>query len=350
MSMNNKENNITPESVVLPDRGKAEGDYYKNGCLYCGKCHTKKEFVSMILNRQLRVPVLCSCEAAKAEKLRQERLAEEEAQRIRMQKASCIHDRALLNATFENADLSSGWVKTARKYVETWNRQKETNTGLLLYGGIGTGKTFCAGCIANALIEKDVPVLMTSFPKILNTLCGLYSEDKNGFLSEIMKYHLLIIDDFGIERDTEYAREQVYGVIDERYKTGLPLIVTTNKSLEEMKNPSDMMRCRIYDRVLSMCVPFYFPGESRRKAEAERKTKDAREFFKYVKEEADDSGRNNPENSGACDKDGVPDKQGTAESNACCARNGEESKGEGCSEGKTDNGTVKKTECSPCNG
>ena len=59
---------------------------------------------------------------------------------------------------------------------------------------------------------------MTNFSKILNKLSGLYSDEKNAFISNLMKYSLLVIDDFGIERNTEYAIEQVFNIIDERYK------------------------------------------------------------------------------------------------------------------------------------
>lgn len=66
------------------------------------------------------------------------------------------------------------------------------------------------------------------------------------------------------ERDSAYAMEQVYNVIDTRYNTGKPLIITTNLSLAEMVNYQDMNRWRIYDRVLQMCHPIEMAGESRR--------------------------------------------------------------------------------------
>ena len=53
-----------------------------------------------------------------------------------------------------------------------WKEAYRNNTGLLLFGDVGTGKSFFAGCIANALLDRDVPVLMTNFPTILNRLTG----------------------------------------------------------------------------------------------------------------------------------------------------------------------------------
>ena len=70
----------------------------------------------------------------------------------------------------------------ARAYVENWKEAYRNNTGLLLFGDVGTGKSFFAGCIANALLDRDVPVLMTNFPTILNRLTGMFSEDTESFL------------------------------------------------------------------------------------------------------------------------------------------------------------------------
>ena len=82
---------------------------------------------------------------------------------------------------------------------------------------------------------------------------------------------LLIIDDFGMERGTEYGLEQVFNVIDSRYRSGKPLIVTTNLTLDDLHNPEDTAHSRIYDRLLSMCVPVRFTGDNFRQETAQRK-------------------------------------------------------------------------------
>ena len=72
---------------------------------------------------------------------------------------------------------------------------------------------------------------MTNFSKILNQMGAMYSDERYRYIASFNRFSLLIIDDLGIERNTEYALEQVYAVIDERYKTGLPLIITTNLTI-----------------------------------------------------------------------------------------------------------------------
>lgn len=269
-----------------------QGDYVgKDGLLYCGRCHTRKEYRinSALLRKEMIVRVKCQCEQEQWDKEEAARALREKQNRIRRMKGTCIHDRALLDCTFEKDDGSLSQIGSAKKYVETWQERKANNDGLLLWGGVGTGKTFYAACIANALIEEGVSVLMTNFSKILNQLSGMYSEDKNHFIAGLMEYSLLIIDDFGIERSTEYAMEQVFNIIDERYKTRLPLIVTTNLSLETMKNPADIAHQRIYDRVLAMCIPISFQGENHRKADTEKKFKNGKCLF----EDEGDEGNGN---------------------------------------------------------
>ena len=277
--------NILEQYAVKADEtaGPPDPEDYigEDGLLYCGKCHTRKQYkvYAKVFQRDMVVSVLCDCGRERFEKEEAERARREEIERVRRMKGACIHDRALLECTFENEDGSLPQIRSAKKYVETWPKRKAQNDGLLLWGDVGTGKTFYAACIANALIDQGVSVLMTNFSKILNQMSGMYAEDKNIFIESLMKYSLLIIDDFGIERSTEYALEQVFNIIDERYKTNLPLIVTTNLSLNTMKNPADLAHQRIYDRVLSMCIPVSFEGANHRDADKEKKYKNGADFL-----------------------------------------------------------------------
>ena len=89
---------------------------------------------------------------------------------------------------------------------------------------------------------------MTNFPTILNRLTGMFSEDRADFIASFDEYDLLIIDDLGVERSTEYAMEQMFFIIDSRYRSRRPMIITTNLKLAELKNPPDLAHARIYDR------------------------------------------------------------------------------------------------------
>ena len=136
-------------------------------------------------------------------------------------------------------------------------------------------KTFAAACIANALLERKPPqkVKMTTLGTVLNKLPGLSAQDRDWYLKSLHSCDLLILDDFGMERQTEYGREQVFSIVDGRYLSRKPLIVTTNLSLRELKSPADMARQRIYDRILELCVPVCFDRESLRQEKARENMK-----------------------------------------------------------------------------
>ena len=111
---------------------------------------------------------------------------------------------------------------------------------------------------------------MTNFATILNDLAASF-EGRNEYISRLCSYPLLILDDFGMERGTEYGLEQVYSVIDSRYRSSKPLIATTNLTLEELQHPQDTPHARIYDRLTSMCAPVRFTGSNFRKETAQEK-------------------------------------------------------------------------------
>lgn len=198
----------------------------------------------------------------------------EYSQRLELLKSMCFTDTALYNWTFENDNGRNPIMAKAKSYVSKWSDMLSQNIGLLLWGDIGTGKSYFAACIANALVEACVSVGMTNFSAILNDLFAVV-DNKNEYIDSLNRHSLLIIDDLGIERNTEYALEQVYNIIDARYKSNKPLIVTTNLSLTELKNPIDTAHKRIYDRILEMCVPIRFAGENFRTDKAKTKLKEA---------------------------------------------------------------------------
>ena len=181
-------------------------------------------------------------------------------------RSTCFHDRTMVDWTFENDDGANPRIMAiAKRYVDKFKEMKADHKGLLLFGKVGVGKTYASACIANALIEKGVPCMVTNFSRLINTLESL-RERKQEYLDELNDYELLVIDDLASERNTEYMQEFVMQIIDARDRSGLPLIVTTNLTAQELKNPSDMQKQRIYSRLLGMCVPIEVKGEDRRKS------------------------------------------------------------------------------------
>lgn len=248
-----------------------EGDFYEDGFLICGTCKHRKQFR---LPGGGLVRCNCACDEAAYQQSVEQRKKQDEADRISRLRSDGITSQKLCGANFAADDGTNPAMRHLHRYAIKWKEVSVNNIGLLLYGDVGTGKSFGAACIANDLMERNVPALMTNFSTVLNSLSS-QSVDKNEYIRDIVQYPLLILDDFGIERSTEYALEQVFNVVDSRYRTGKPLIITTNLSLEEIKKPQDTAHARIYERILEMCVPVNFGNQSRRGGAAAQKFREA---------------------------------------------------------------------------
>lgn len=242
---------------------------------HCDICGEPTECRTEILGRIFTVPCMCRCEEeAYAEK---ERQFKDEQRRINIStmRVSGISDESLRDIHFDDAEDGEN-IQKCREFTEHWDEIRKQNTGLLMTGPVGTGKTFAAACIANALIDRGIPVLMTSFPVILSTS----KFEMNELIRQAMEYDLIIVDDLGVERDTEYSAETVYQFIDARYRSGKPMIVTTNLSVKDLKEQTGIRYKRIYDRILEMCLPMIFTGESRRTAKRKEKAGILREILR----------------------------------------------------------------------
>lgn len=259
---------LKKQVLMLAERQEqriGKDDYYVNGLLYCGMCHTPKQHKHIFKNGMEVVHFcLCACQMAAAQQKREAAEREKEFQRLKNLKMASIQDKKLLAATFANDDGKTPKMNVAKRYVKKWKEMQEENIGMLLYGDVGSGKTYFAGCIANALMDDSkTAVLMTNFTRLVNQLSE-FGMDKNAVLKDLNRYSLLVIDDLGVERESSFVLEQVYNIINSRYNAGLPLIITTNIPISEIKNPKDMNYKRIYDRILENCVPIEFTGSSRR--------------------------------------------------------------------------------------
>ena len=162
------------------------GDYEKDGLLYCGKCHTRKQFKCNLPGQSFIAGCMCKCETEKYNREREERAEAERLDAIKHLRINGINDSSVREMTFAVDDRRDAKKSDlARRYVSKWNQLYKENVGLLFYGNTGNGKTFTAACIANALIDMKVPVLMTSFSKIIKQITGMRAEDKIEYINSI---------------------------------------------------------------------------------------------------------------------------------------------------------------------
>ena len=248
------------------DKMAKQGDYYVDGLLYCGICNKPRQIRSVVMDKVFTPYVPCFCEMEEERKEKEQQEAVKRSLRIAEVRSKCFIDKKLTEWTFEN-DNHEGDVavmESIYQYALNFAEMKADGKGLLLFGTQGVGKSYAAACVANHVINQDYTCIMTNFPRIINVVSGKF-EGKQEYIDELCRKDLLIIDDLSSERSTEYADEIVMNVIDTRYTFGLPLIVTTNLTSAQMKNPENMSRKRIYSRLYEMTIPLHYTGEDRRK-------------------------------------------------------------------------------------
>ncbi len=273
---------------------KNPDDYEKDGILYCGNCHEPKQaWIDWLPdsegNAQKKlVSVLCKCEQERDTREDEIRKSKQFNISLNQMREDCgiYQPQSIKTLSLDNDDAPDSMIsKTCRKYVAEWQKMKEKNIGILFYGSKGTGKSFYASCIVNALEKIQVPTAIVSTPSLMATLSGTW--DKAEIIRDLNFFHLLAIDDLGAERSTEYASEIMYNVIDSRYRAKLPTIITTNLDLADMQAETDIWRSRIYDRVIEMCpIAIRMDGESRRSSISDEHRKMARDIMRNAREVA----------------------------------------------------------------
>lgn len=222
------------------------------------------------IQRDYVIPAPCDCEESARERMNeQDRLALEKNERnarflyIRSLKELGFVDEKQREYTFENDDNPDSEIsKICKKYVKNWHKFENTNDGILLFGTVGTGKTYFACCIANALIDQGINAKVRK----LSTIIGMADfNEREKAMRKLASVDLLILDDFGMESTTEYAQQLVFTLIDDRMNAKKPLIVTTNLTVEQLRKTEIMSLRRIYDRVLQQCpIQLRLAGDSKR--------------------------------------------------------------------------------------
>lgn len=245
------------------------GDYYgSDGLLYCGKCHTQKEVRLERWGNIIR-PAMCECAERQYNDELQQREREKLRELARELRRKGLTDTAYFDYCFSNDDKSRPEItRKCKAYAENFAQMYEQNKGLIFMGGVGTGKTFFACCIANDLMDKGRSAWVTTMQPLLRAASSFNTADQ--IFERLKAVDLLVLDDFGTT-GSKYS-DQLFEIIDTRYRAKKPLIITTNldsKDLNTTNVPLDKQR--IFDRVRAMCAgksekgKIVVDGETRRK-------------------------------------------------------------------------------------
>lgn len=189
----------------------------------------------------------CNCNDAQAYwneyDLKKLKLLEEEKKLELMQEFSKKVEKIIKNSKMSKRNLSYKFDNfepnnSNRKVFNNLKNYSEEllngieKKGLILVGNNGGGKTHLACSIANKLIENGTPVIYGTLINLLAELRNSYDTDNNISEMEIIKLYenveLLIIDDLGKEKPSEWGLEKLFTIINSRYEKNLPVIITTN--------------------------------------------------------------------------------------------------------------------------
>ncbi|PUU92388.1 MAG: DNA replication protein DnaC, partial [Halanaerobium sp.] len=198
-----------------------------------------------------------------------------------------LHSATFANANlnYYEADLVTGsgmnYRENAQKiyslassFVQKYNSDA-ISQGLIIEGPIGSGKSYLLGCIANALIDRGIHFRYIVYSDLLQQIRSTYNQDspeadEKQILNTVQQIPVLLIDDLGTEKATEFASSTLYQIIDHRYREEKPIILSTNYSIKNLKNRFPVMGERIFQRLLEMNKYLELAGNVRVKKIEER--------------------------------------------------------------------------------
>ncbi len=205
---------------------------------------------------------------------RQQKLAEEEKLKINKLFGNSGMSKRAMSCLFKDYEQTSGNEK-AYKTFTNYAKGFETaltnkRNGLFITGACGVGKSHLAFATANYLIRNGYSVIAMTMIDLLLKLKSSFNGGEHTE-EEILKIYedcdLLIIDDLGKEKPTEWALQMIYSIVDRRYNSYKPIIITTNFNADELikKLGDSSIANAIMDRLFEICEYVSIEGESYRK-------------------------------------------------------------------------------------
>jgi DNA replication protein DnaC len=191
--------------------------------------------------------------------------------RAKARKLSAVIPKRYRGASFDRppvTQIEPTVVAAVRRYVSEIDANLDAGRGLWLMGDVGTGKTTLAMIVSRTAIEQGRTVAIYSMPRLLSELRTTFDADAEtsylGLLDSLASIDLLHLDDVGAERTSDWVLEQLYSIVNARYEDERAMVITTNKSYEELK---EQIGERTVSRLVEMCGdPLPLFGSDRRVA------------------------------------------------------------------------------------
>ena len=231
----------------------------EGGLKYCTTCNepVQSRRENIITGNTFLVARNCLCARNRIAENERIMKARKEEQAFKDRQKDCFGKfLSLYNCTFESSSCDSETFDYAKRLANDFDKYKDTSAGVLFWGKFRTSKTYMACAVANHIMKQGYTAKLI---KLSDTIKDVFKEiDKNSFLDRLQEYNLLIIDDLGVEKKTEYNLEIIYKIIDDRLTHKKPMIITTNLTLDEIKHPESRELARIYCRIEENYIPILF--------------------------------------------------------------------------------------------
>ncbi len=269
------------EAIASKNQGKFAQNIRNRELEICKICGEPTQYLVNIplMNKQFLAHINCRCEREKLEIQRENELKQEKLSKIAELKNLSLISKRYENVSLENTQTghNSSFDKAferCKRYCENHQKVYENGNGIYLFGAKGSGKTHVTACIANELLKKCVPVLLTNLFEISkavkSTFQNGFHESEQEFFERFEKVSFLIFDDLGVETFTKNDRDTwlqtlLFDLINRRYNAKKPTIFSSNYSLNELVNLRGISD-RTVDRISEMTsgAVFKFDGESMR--------------------------------------------------------------------------------------
>ena len=235
----------------------------------CPICHGDEWVLEIIDGKEVATPCVCRVKAIQKRRMA---FAELPAGLSGLHLASFNISAYKSEENRQKARIACQIVK---EYLDMFEDAKRNGMGLYICSETkGSGKTRMAASIANELMEKhNTQVKFSTSMRILTEIRRSYDPGtamtESQLLSALSTTEVLIIDDFGTERVTDWVKDKFYEIINSRYVDKKVTIFTSNEPIEDLKYDD-----RITNRIKEMCYQVNFPEESVRDHIADKNMQD----------------------------------------------------------------------------
>lgn len=163
--------------------------------------------------------------------------------------------------------------KYIKEFLNNYNKN-EIQKGLYLHGSFGSGKSYIISALLNELSDKGAKCVNVYFPSLLRNLKESFNDDFDEKINEIVSSDILLLDDIGAEKNTEWSRDEILGtILQYRMDNNLPTFFTSNLDIKELeehlkivnKSMDNVKARRIIERIKQLTIDMELISENKRK-------------------------------------------------------------------------------------